>query len=254
MSSSEATAGASTFEEALRLIDGVEGWLSEGQARMLWDCAREVRAPGRIVEIGSFRGRSMIVLASAAAPGVELVSIDPHGGSDRGPQEIAADARRGDADNDAFESNLSRAGVRDRVRHVRMFAREAVGEVAGDIDLLYIDGAHRYQPVREDIELWGARVAPAGTMLMHDAFNAIGVTLAQLRLLLLSSTWRYQGRERSLARYRRAHLDARARARNALGQLGGLPYFVRNLVVKVLIVAKLRSLAALLGCREDWPY
>jgi hypothetical protein len=254
LSSSEATAGASTFEEALRLIDGVEGWLSEGQARMLWDCAREVRAPGRIVEIGSFRGRSMIVLASAAAPGVELVAIDPHGGSDRGPQEIAADARRGDADNDAFESNLSRAGVRDRVRHVRMFAREAVGEVVGDIDLLYIDGAHRYQPVREDIELWGARVAPAGTMLMHDAFNAIGVTLAQLRLLLLSSTWRYQGRERSLARYRRARLDPRARARNALGQLGGLPYFVRNLVVKVLIVAKLRSLAALLGCREDWPY
>ena len=254
MTSGEASGGASTFEEALRRIDGVEGWLSEGQARVLWDAARAVRAPGRIVEIGSFRGRSMIVLASAAAPGVELVAIDPHGGSDRGPQEIEADAQRGDADNAAFESNLSRAGIRDRVRHVRMFAREAADEVAGDIDLLYIDGAHRYQPVREDIELWGARVGPGGTMLMHDAFNAIGVTLAQLRLLLLSPTWRYQGRERSLARYRRTRLDLRARARNALLQLGGLPYFVRNLVVKVLIVARLRPLAALLGCREDWPY
>jgi hypothetical protein len=91
-------------------------------------------------------------------------------------------------------------------------------------------------------------------MLMHDAFNAIGVTLVQLRLLLLSSGWRYEGRERSLARYRRIHLQPRARARNALVQLGGLPYFVRNLAVKVLIVAKLRPLAALLGCREDWPY
>ena len=89
---------------------------------------------------------------------------------------------------------------------------------------------------------------------MHDAFNAIGVTLVQLRLLLLSAAWRYDGRERSLARYRRTHLHPRARARNALVQLGGLPYFVRNLVVKVLIVAKLRPLAALLGCREDWPY
>ena len=254
MTSGEATAGASTFEEALLLIDGVEGWLSDGQARMLWDAGRAVRAPGRIVEIGSFRGRSTIVLASAAAPGVELIAIDPHGGSDRGPQEIEADAQRGNADNETFESNLSRAGVRDRVRHVRMFAREAVDEISGDIDLLYIDGAHRYQPVREDIELWGARVGPGGTMLMHDAFNAIGVTLAQLRLLMLSSTWRYQGRERSLARYRRIRLDARARARNALLQLAGLPYFVRNLVVKVLIVAKLRPLAALLGCREDWPY
>jgi predicted O-methyltransferase YrrM len=254
LTSGEATAGTSTFEQALRLIDGVEGWLSDGQARVLWDAARAVRAPGRIVEIGSFRGRSMIVLASAAEPGVELVAIDPHGGSDRGPQEIEADAQRGDADNAAFESNLTRAGVRDRVRHVRMFAREAVGEVAGDIDVLYIDGAHRYRPVREDVELWGARVRPGGTMLMHDAFNAIGVTLVQLRLLLLSPSWRYQGRERSLARYRRTHLHPRARARNALLQLGGLPYFVRNLVVKVMIVARLRPLAALLGCREDWPY
>jgi len=254
LSSGEATARASTFGEALRLIDGVEGWLSDGQARMLWDAARAVRAPGRIVEIGSFRGRSMIVLASAAAPGVELVAVDPHGGSDRGPQEIEADAQRGDDDNEAFEANLSRAGVRDRVRHVRMFAREAVGEVVGDIDLLYIDGAHRYQPVRGDIELWGARVGPGGTMLMHDAFNAIGVTLAQLRLLLLSASWRYEGRERSLARYRRIHLHPRARARNALVQLGGLPYFARNLMIKILILAKLLPLVALLGCREDWPY
>jgi predicted O-methyltransferase YrrM len=243
-----------TFEEALRLIDGVEGWLSDDQARVLWDAARAVAAPGRIVEIGSFRGRSMIVLACAAPEGVELVAIDPHGGSDRGPQEIDADAQRGDADNTAFESNLARAGVRDRVRHVRMFARDAIDQVAGDIDLLYIDGAHRYQPVREDIELWGARVRPGGAMLMHDAFNAIGVTLAQLRLLLLSRDWRYRGRARSLATYRRTRLDGRSRARNALEQLGGLPYFVRNLVVKVLIVAKLRPLAALLGCREDWPY
>jgi predicted O-methyltransferase YrrM len=243
-----------TFEEALHLIDGVEGWLSDDQARVLWDAAGAVRAPGRIVEIGSFRGRSMIVLASAARPGVELVAIDPHGGNDRGPQEIHADAQIGDADNAAFESNLSRTGVRDRVRHVRTFSREALAEVAGDIDLLYIDGAHRYQPVREDIELWGARVRPGGTMLMHDAFNAIGVTLAQMRLLLPSPEWRYRGRARSLATYRRARLDARARARDALEQLGGLPYFVRNLVVKVLIVAKLRPLAALLGCREDWPY
>jgi predicted O-methyltransferase YrrM len=254
LSSAQSTAGASTFEQALRLIDGVEGWLSDDQARALWDAAGAVRAPGRIVEIGSFRGRSMIVLACAAQPGVELVAIDPHGGSDRGPQEIEADAQRGDADHAAFESNLSRAGVRDRVRHVRMFSRDAVAQVDGEIDLLYIDGAHRYQPVREDIELWGARVSAGGAMMMHDAFNAIGVTLAQLRLLLLSPEWRYRGRARSLATYRRVCLSGRVRARNALEQLGGLPYFVRNLVVKVLIVARLRPLAALLGCREDWPY
>ena len=65
-----------------------------------------------------------------------------------------------------------------------MFLREALAEVADEIDSLCIDGAHRDDPVRDDVETWGARVAPGGTMLMHDAFNAIGVTRAPVRLLL----------------------------------------------------------------------
>ena len=89
---------------------------------------------------------------------------------------------------------------------------------------------------------------------MHDAFNAIGVTLAQLRLLLLSSALALSGARAIAGPLPACASRARARGRNALVQLGGLPYFVRNLVVKILIVAKLRPLAALLGCREDWPY
>jgi Methyltransferase domain len=243
-----------SFEQALDRVSGVDGWLTDDQARSLFDCAARVDAAGRIVEIGSFRGRSTIVLASAAPAGVELVSIDPHGGGDRGPREIGPDSKRGDEDHAAFEQNLARAQVRERVRHVRTFSQTALEEIDGEVDLLYIDGAHRYRPAREDIELWGARVGLGGTMLMHDAFNAIGVTLAQLRLLLFSSEWRYQGRHGSLARYRRARLGRRARARNALEQLGSLPYFARNTVIKVLIVARLAPLAALLGCRQDWPY
>jgi predicted O-methyltransferase YrrM len=243
-----------SFEQVLDRLCGVEGWLTDDQARSLFECAARVNAPGRIVEIGSFRGRSTIVLASAARSDVELVAIDPHGGGDRGPQEIGADSERGDEDNAAFERNLARAQVRERVRHVRTFSQTALDEVDGNVDLLYIDGAHRYRPAREDIELWGARVSPGGTMLMHDAFNAVGVTLAQLRLLLFSSDWRYQGRAGSLARYRRARLGRRARIHNALQQLAGLPYFARNMAVKVLIVAGLAPLATLLGCREDWPY
>lgn len=243
-----------SFEHALHRVSGVEGWLTDDQARSLFECAARVAAPGRIVEVGSFRGRSTIVLALAAQAGVELVAIDPHGGGDRGPQEIGPDAERGDEDHAAFERNLARAQVRERVRHVRAFSQTALGEVDGDVDLLYIDGAHRYRPAREDIELWGARVGSGGTMLIHDAFNAIGVTLAQLRLLLFSSQWRYQGRDGSLARYRRVRLGRRARIRNALEQVVGLPYFARNMAVKVLIVARLRPLAALLGCRQDWPH
>lgn len=240
---------------ALERIEGVEGWLSVPQAIRLFQAARDVRTPGRIIEIGSFRGRSTIVLACAAGEGVELVAIDPHGGGDRGPQQISPDARRGEEDHAAFVANLRRAGVEGRVHHVRASSQVALGAVQGHVDLLYVDGAHRYGPARADIERWGARVAPGGAMLVHDSFNAVGVMLVQLRLLVVSSQWRYLGRVGSLAEYRRQRLGTGARALNALRQLAALPYFARNMLIKIALVARARPLARALGHREgDWPY
>ena len=243
------------FAQAQELLAGVEGWLSHDQARRLWDAATSVPAGGRIVEIGSFRGRSTIVLAGAAAEGVEILAIDPHGGGDRGPQEIRPDADRGHEDFAAFNANLRRAGVHERVRHVRLPSLQALDQIHGDVDLLYVDGAHRYGAASADIARWGARVAAGRTMLVHDSFNAIGVTLAQLRLLVFSSSWRYQGRDGSLAEYRRQPLSARELAVNALRQLASLPYFARNMVVKILLVTGLGRLTRVLGHRGGgWPY
>jgi predicted O-methyltransferase YrrM len=215
-----------------------------------------VREPARIVEIGSFRGRSTIVLRRAAAPDVEVVAIDPHGGGDRGPREISPDAARGEADHEAFHANLRRAGVDAGVRHVRRTSQDALAEVEGAVELLYVDGAHRYRPARADIEGWGERVAPGGTMLVHDAYNAVGVMLAQLRVLVPSRGWRYVGRTRSLAEYRREELAGTARLRNAARQLRGIPWFVRNGLIKVALVARLRPVARRLGLPDgdDWPY
>jgi SAM-dependent methyltransferase len=232
-----------SFESALAAAEGVEGWLTADQARRLFERARE---GGRIVEIGSFRGRSAIVMAQAAGDRGELVAIDPHAGGDRGPREIAAEAGRGDADFDAFHANLERAGVEGRVRHVRRFSADALGEVTGPLDLLYVDGAHRYGPARDDLARWGARVRPGGHMLVHDSFAAVGVTLAILRLLLVGGEFRYLGRSGSLAEYRRERLGARGRLRNAARQLAELPWFARNLAIKLAIVLRLR--------RGPWPY
>jgi predicted O-methyltransferase YrrM len=244
------------LDAALAAIVDVEGWLSPDQAARLWHAACEVEGPGQIVEIGSFRGRSTIVLSRAAADGVQVVAIDPHGGSDRGPQEFEPDAERGNADNEAFRANLARAGVERRVRHVRRMSEAAHGDVEGSIDMLYVDGAHRYAPARDDIAAWGARVPLGGTMLVHDAYNANGVMLAQLRLLFFSRRWRYVGRSRSLAQYRRETLSAGQRVANAARQAVHLPYFVRNGLIKVALLARLRPVARLLGQPDEdaWPY
>jgi hypothetical protein len=219
----------------------VEGWLTEAQARRLDRCARAVPGGGRIVEIGSFRGRSTIVLARAAAPAVEVVAIDPHLGSDRGPQEIAAQPELGEEDTQLFRANLERHGVAERVRHVRMASSEAPLEDA--IDLLYVDGAHRFGPARGDIVRWGARVRDGGTMLVHDSFSSIGVTLALLTSVTFARRWRFAGRDGSLAEY---VADGRGGASSALRQLAQLPWFAYNVVLKVLTVLRIR--------RGPWPY
>jgi hypothetical protein len=110
---------------------------------------------------------------------VEVVCIDPHAGSDRGPQEIRADADRGAADHEAFHANLARAGVAARVRHVRAFSDAALEQVPGPVDVLFVDGAHRFGPARPT-SCAGATGAAGGRMLVHDAWSSVGVTLALL--------------------------------------------------------------------------
>lgn len=207
-----------------------------------------------MVEIGSFRGRSAIVLAQGAPGDAEVVAIDPHGGGDRGPGEIAPDAARGDADHAAFGANLAAAGVADRVRHVRKLSADALGDVDGEVDLLFVDGAHRLGPARSDIVQWGDRVGDGGTMLVHDAFSSVGVTLALLSTTAVSSRWHYVGRVGSLAEYRRADLSPRDRRVDAARHAAQLPWFVRNLVIKVLITVRLGRLTRLLGHEGGWPY
>jgi len=250
-----APARAASFREAFGRAETVEGWLSREQAQRLWEAALRVPAGGLLVEIGSFRGRSAIVMASALAPGARLVAIDPHAGGDRGPQEIAAEAARGEADNEAFRANLRSAGVDTRVEHVRLMSADAHVAVDGLVDALYVDGAHRFGPARDDIVRWGERVREGGTMLVHDSFSSIGVTLATLTSITFGGRWHYVGRTSSLAEYRRERVARRARVSNALRQLAELPWFMRNVIVKLALVTRVRPLARLLGHDvDDWPY
>lgn len=248
------TGAPGSFGEVWDRAGGVEGWLTPEQGRRLFDAVRSVGPGATVVEIGSFRGRSTIVLAQAAPNDADVVAIDPHGGGDRGPGEIAPDSARGDADHAAFGANLAIAGVAHRVRHVRKPSAEALGDVDGEVDLLFVDGAHRFGPARADIVDWGDRVARGGTMLVHDAFSSVGVTLALLSTAVVSRRWRYLGRVGSLAGYRRADLSGTDRLADALRQAAQLPWFARNLAIKCLITARLGRLTRLLGHRDGWPY
>ena len=244
------------FADVLAAIAPIEGWLTDDQARRLWDSAEVLHAGQSIVEIGSFQGRSTVVLARAAEPGVSVTAIDPHAGTDRGPQEITGKELEAEGDSHTFLRNLADAGVRDRVTYLRRWSDEAISDHEGRVDLLYIDGAHRFGPARDDIRRWGALVPPGGTLLIHDSFSSIGVTGAILAALTFSGRWRYMGRSTSMTEFRRSPLHGAERVTNAARQLAELPWFARNVVYKALVLAHLRPLAVRLGMdpTQLWPY
>lgn len=246
--------GERSFDDVFRSVADVQGWMTRDQARRLWNRASELHSGDRVVEIGSYHGRSAIVLATAAPAGVQVVCIDPHGGNDRGPQQFEGEFAEGQRDHETFVANLRRAGVIDRIRHIRKPSQDAADDVQGDVELLYIDGAHRFKPARADIERWGRKVGGGGTLLIHDSFSSVGVTLALGATLLTGPHFRYIARSGSMIEYRREDLSPLDRVANAFRQLLELPYFARNVLFKVLILAKLGPVARALGGTGEWPY
>ncbi|MGH2857995.1 MAG: class I SAM-dependent methyltransferase, partial [Solirubrobacteraceae bacterium] len=97
-----------------------------------------------------------------------------------------------------------------------------------------------------------------GTLLIHDSFSSVGVTLAILTRLMGARDFTYCGRSRSLAEYRRAAepLTTAARLRSAAAQLAQLPWFARNVAIKLALVAGRPAAARRLGHRsgDPWPY
>lgn len=242
------------FDGAWAELSRGEGWVTAAQARLLWEAAAALRPGAQIVEIGSYRGLSTTVLARAASAGVRVVAIDPHGGNEPQPlQRARTTTADGEADHRAFLANLTRAGVAEKIRHVRKRSQEALGDVEGDVDLLFIDGDHGFRPALDDIRRWGPRVPLGGTLLLHDSFNAVGVIRAQLRTLVFGDRFAFVRRRGSLSEYRRVDLAGRARALNALRQLAQLGYAGQSLAIKAALVLRARPVARLLGHRSDAP-
>jgi hypothetical protein len=93
-------------------------------------------------------------------------------------------------------------------------------------------------------------------MLIHDSFSSIGVTAAILRELVPGTRFRYVGRSRSMTIYRADLAPGwRARAANGGRQLAQLPWFVKNVTLKVLLSLGLGRLLARAGRPvPEWPY
>jgi predicted O-methyltransferase YrrM len=110
--------------------------------------------PGVGVEIGVYRGASLIAWALARAGMGEAVGVDDWSYPD--PPNLKGHA----------EGNIARSGCGAALYD--MTSEEAARVIEGPLAFVHIDADHRLDAVRRDIELWTPKVMRGGVVAFHD--------------------------------------------------------------------------------------
>lgn len=212
--------------EIEQLVDGVHGWSPVDQLFALSMLAHTTSdLPGDIVEVGSWFGRSAVVLGAAARDTHGVVHcIDPFpdssdwsqnadgsysfemqigGAKHVGYREQTVWRRPFEAQMapvydenpsvfDGFMRNIRQRGLADIVRPHRGTARTFVAQVPPDFRcrLLFLDGDHGYDAVIEDLHWLSPLVVPGGWICFDDAFSSYdGVDRAIAELIINSGAY-----------------------------------------------------------------
>lgn len=127
----------------------IKGWLSPEEGKALAELARGKR----VLEIGSYCGLSTICMARTAEHVTACDYFD--GRATPVPENTLAD----------FRANVARYGVADRVCTIHPSELDSHSET---YDLVFIDGAHDYESVIEDIRKASHVLNENGLMVFHD--------------------------------------------------------------------------------------
>jgi hypothetical protein len=166
---------SASAEERAAILDRmeqVEGWFRRDEGELLIDTVGQAiagRPSPAIVEVGSYCGRSTVVLASAAQvvdAGARVYAIDPHEG-EVGAGDTIDGVRRESATFTRFEANIAAAGLNRIVVPIRKRSHDVAWQ-GPPIALLFVDGLHDYESVARDFRHFEPHLAPEARVAFHD--------------------------------------------------------------------------------------
>lgn len=171
-------ADTSRTAELFALADRVSGFMPADEGRALYEAALRHLHGGVAVEIGTYCGKSAVLLgAAAAATGSVLYTVDHHHGSEEHqPGWEYHDAALVDPVSGRFDTlpalrrTLDQAGLEDSVVAVVGDSSVAARGWRTPLELLFIDGGHSEAAARQDFDSWARWVAVGGALAIHDVF------------------------------------------------------------------------------------
>jgi predicted O-methyltransferase YrrM len=160
------------------LADQVTGFMPADEGRRLYDAAVRYLGDGVGVEIGTYCGKSTLMLGAAAQQsGGVLYTVDHHHGSEEHqPGWEYHDTSLVDPVSGRFDTlpSLRRAlDSADLDEHVVTIVGKSVIVARGwrtPLQFLFIDGGHTEEAAQRDFDGWARWVDVGGALVIHDVF------------------------------------------------------------------------------------
>ncbi len=165
--------------ETLAAFQAAKGFMPVGEGLALYAAAVEATLLGLpLLEVGTYCGRSTILLADAAREaGTVAVTVDHHRGSEEQQpgweyhDPTVVDPEVGQMDTlPTFRRTLHKAGLEDHVVAVVGRSPQVAKVWGGEVGLVFIDGGHTDEHATNDYEGWAPKVAEGGLLVIHDVF------------------------------------------------------------------------------------
>ncbi|MEU6755822.1 class I SAM-dependent methyltransferase [Streptomyces sp. NPDC046685] len=165
--------------ETLAAFEAAKGFMPVREGLALYGAAAEAAALGLpLLEVGTYCGRSTLLLADAAREaGVAAITVDHHRGSEEQQpgweyhDPSVVDPEIGLMDTlPTFRRTLHRAGLEDHVIAIVGRSPQVAAAWGGKLGFVFIDGGHTDEHATGDYEGWAPHVAPGGTLVIHDVF------------------------------------------------------------------------------------
>jgi len=150
--------------EYIAAAQTIYGAFSPEETGTLYDYACLLKPNSNIVEIGSYSGRSSSLLGMLARDNnYNLTCVDCF-------VDFAPGFSSSKEMEEGFHKNMQR--VEAKYKLLVMKSEKAVNIYKDEIDLLFIDGDHRYEGVKTDCQLWLPKLKPEGIVAFHDYYGS----------------------------------------------------------------------------------
>jgi len=177
---------------AVRRARKIDGWLLNEEARFLFSAARLIEPPDVIAEIGSWHGKSTVLLCRGSLAGhrAKIYSFDLFeiGGAEADVYRKHVRAAEHSYMN-IWSRNVARARGSSLVNAVVGCSWENAAKVPAPIGLLFVDGDHTLDGVGKDWEAFEPRLSARTIVMFHD-YDKLGVRTVVDRVLV-SDGWKF---------------------------------------------------------------